>query len=64
MSATTLSNRPSPLQLRDELESMVLKELLGPGVSRKKSSSRSEPGTMSVCWHRTNGPNTTPIGIR
>ncbi len=31
MSSTTLSKTPSPLQLRDELEAMVLKELLGPG---------------------------------
>ncbi len=31
MSQTALSKPPSPLQLRDELEAMVLKELLGPG---------------------------------
>ncbi len=31
MSQTALPKPPSPLQLRDELETMVLKELLGPG---------------------------------
>ena len=31
MSQTALSKPPSPLQFRDELETMVLKELLGPG---------------------------------
>lgn len=36
MSTTTLSNPPSPLQLRDELETMVLKELLGPGSAEEE----------------------------
>ena len=40
----------SPLQLRDELETMVLKELLGPGGEKRRSSSRPAPGTSSACW--------------
>jgi len=36
MSQTALSKPPSPLQLRDELETMVLKELLGPGSAEEE----------------------------
>ena len=36
MSQSTLSKTPSPLQLRDELETMVLKELLGPGSAEEE----------------------------
>ena len=36
MSQTTLPKPPSPLQLRDELETMVLKELLGPGSAEEE----------------------------
>ncbi len=32
----TLNTKPSPLQLRDELETMVLKELLGPGSAEEE----------------------------
>lgn len=43
MSESTLSQMPSPLQLRDELESMVLKELLGPGSEQEEIV--ESPGT-------------------
>ena len=36
MNKTTLPKPPSPLQLRDELETMVLKELLGPGTPEEE----------------------------
>jgi hypothetical protein len=32
MNTTALGKTTSPLQLRDELEAMILKELLGPGT--------------------------------
>jgi hypothetical protein len=41
-----LSKTPSPLQLRDELETMVLKELLGPGTENEEIL--ESPGT---CYH-------------
>ncbi len=43
MNANTLSKPPSPLQLRDELEAMVLKELLGPGSAEEEII--ESPGT-------------------
>src|SRR5665213_2350658 len=43
MSQTALSKPPSPLQLRDELETMVLKELLGPGSAEEEII--ESPGT-------------------
>ena len=43
MSETALPNPPSPLQLRDELETMVLKELLGPGSAEEEII--ESPGT-------------------
>jgi len=43
MSQNALSKPPSPLQLRDELETMVLKELLGPGSSEEEIV--ESPGT-------------------
>jgi len=43
MSAITLSKTPSPLQLRDELEAKVLKELLGPGSEEEEIL--ESPGT-------------------
>ena len=36
MTQTALPKPPSPLQLRDELETMVLKELLGPGSAEEE----------------------------
>ncbi|MCY3005160.1 MAG: hypothetical protein NTV29_04175 [Planctomycetota bacterium] len=36
MSDPILTTNPSPLQLRDELETMVLKELLGPGSTEEE----------------------------
>jgi hypothetical protein len=39
----TLKTKPSPLQLRDELETMVLKELLGPGSAEEEII--ESPGT-------------------
>jgi hypothetical protein len=36
MMADTLKSVPSPLQLRDELEAMVLKELVGPGSEQEE----------------------------
>ncbi len=36
MSTIALISTPSPLQLRDELETMVLKELLGPGSAQEE----------------------------
>lgn len=36
MTQTALSKQPSPLELRDELEDMVLKELLGPGSAEEE----------------------------
>jgi hypothetical protein len=46
MSVTTLSKTPSPLQLREELEAKVLKELLGPGSEEEVIL--ESPGT---CYH-------------
>ena len=43
MSQTVLPKPPSPLQLRDELETMVLKELLGPGSAEEEII--ESPGT-------------------
>jgi len=43
MSQTALPKPPSPLQLRDELETMVLKELLGPGSPEEELI--ESPGT-------------------
>src|SRR5947207_13405821 len=43
MSPPALSAKPSPLQLRDELETMVLKELLGPGSAEEEIN--ESPGT-------------------
>lgn len=43
MSTATLSTPPSPLQLRHELETMVLKELLGPGSAEEEIT--ESPGT-------------------
>ena len=43
MSHAALSKTPSPLQLRDELEAMVLKELLGPGSAEEEII--ESPGT-------------------
>lgn len=43
MSSTALPSKPSPLQLRDELETMVLKELLGPGAPDEEIA--ESPGT-------------------
>src|SRR5947209_880299 len=36
MSQSTLQTMPTPLQIRDELEAMVLKELLGPGSEEEE----------------------------
>ena len=43
MSEPALPKPPSPLQLRDELEAMVLKELLGPGSAEEEII--ESPGT-------------------
>src|SRR5262249_25534424 len=43
MSQGTLTASPSPLRLRDELEAMVLKELLGPGSVQEEII--ESPGT-------------------
>jgi hypothetical protein len=43
MSSDTLTQPPSPLQLRDELETKVLKELLGPGSAEEEII--ESPGT-------------------
>lgn len=43
MSSNALTKPPSPLQLRDELEEMVLKELLGPGSEEEEII--ESPGT-------------------
>src|SRR4051812_20048514 len=43
MSQPALPKTPSPLQLRDELETMVLKELLGPGSADEELV--ESPGT-------------------
>ena len=43
MSQTALPQPPSPLQLRDDLEAMVLKELLGPGSPNEEII--ESPGT-------------------
>src|SRR6516162_1069662 len=43
MSQTALPKPPSSLQLRDELEAMVLKELLGPGSADEEII--ESPGT-------------------
>ena len=43
MSQAALPKPPSPLQLRDELETMVLKELLGPGSAEEEII--ESPGT-------------------
>ncbi len=43
MSSTPLKQALSPLQLRDELEAMVLKELLGPGSTEEELT--ESPGT-------------------
>src|SRR5882724_10391156 len=43
MSKRMLATIPSPLQLRDELETMVLKELLGPGSADEEII--ESPGT-------------------
>lgn len=43
MSQPALAKPPSPLQLRDELETMVLKELLGPGSAEEEIV--ESPGT-------------------
>jgi hypothetical protein len=43
MSEPALPKPPSPLQLRDELETMVLKELLGPGSAEEELI--ESPGT-------------------
>ena len=36
MSVVPLKKAPTPLELRDELEAMVLKELLGPGSAEEE----------------------------
>jgi len=43
MTQPALPNPPSPLQLRDELETMVLRELLGPGSAEEEII--ESPGT-------------------
>ena len=52
---------PSSLALRDELEAMVLKELLGPQAGQtKRSRNRQARGTSSAYWHREKGPSMAP----
>ena len=64
MSQTALSKPPSPLQLRDDLEAMVLKELLGPGsaeeekeVLHEKKKGERGPGTVNRGPKKAKGNN-------
>ena len=54
--ADTLKPTVSLLQLRDELETMVLKELLGPAVPKRKSSSRPALDTSQENAGESLGP--------
>src|SRR4051812_31695259 len=63
--ADTLKPTASPLQLRDELEAMVMKELLGPGCEDEEIV--QPPGTryfVGVLAPRKRATPTTPVATR
>src|SRR5437763_637408 len=68
MSQGTLTASPSPLQLRDELEVMVLKELLGPGSEQEEiiesPGTRYFVGVLAPRKRSRRGDDSSPAPVR